>query len=369
MNRDLPRDPAEATTMPIGSPTARDRSATAESPTVEITRASAAPTVEIRTARTVRGSGPRCPGCNAENVTGAAICPSCGLDTPDKRVALPLSDAAPADRFEADLGAVCLVTDRGIAHARNEDAVAAAVMEGEHGPHTTVIVVCDGVSTSSDPQAASGNAARAGVRACLRALEQGRPATDAALAGLVAASDAVCALPNEEHNAPSCTYVSAIVRGAGGGAVDVTVANIGDSRAYWLAAEPAGDPAAARGTDYIPSQRLTVDDSWAQALVDAGAMDEQAAMNDPRAHTLLRWLGADTEERPWSDHAVRTFRARSSGRLLLCSDGLWNYRPEADQLAALACADDPMTAARDLADFAVRSGGNDNITVAIAPVS
>lgn len=346
----------------------QDASATTESPTVEVTRASVAPTVEIRTARTVRTSGPRCPGCGEENATGAAICPSCGLDLTDKRVALPLTDA-PADRFEADLGAVCLVTDRGIAHARNEDAIAAAVMEGEHGPHTTVIVVCDGVSTSSDPQAASGTAVRAGVQACLRALEQGQPATDAALAGLVAASDAVRALPNEEHNAPSCTYVSAIVRGAGGGAVDVTVANVGDSRAYWLAAEPTGDPAAARGEDYIPSQRLTVDDSWAQALVDAGAMDEQAAMNDPRAHTLLRWLGADTDERPWSDNAVRTFRARSSGRLLLCSDGLWNYRPDADQLAALASADDPMAAARDLAGFAVRSGGNDNITVALAPVS
>ncbi|WP_040796332.1 serine/threonine-protein phosphatase [Nocardia higoensis] len=363
MNRDLPEDPAEATTMPIESPTAREGSSTAESPTVEITRASAAPTVEIRTARTVRGSGPRCPGCGAENVTGGAVCASCGLDLTDKRIALPLTDA-PADRFEADLGAVCLVTDRGIHHARNEDAVAAAVVEGEHGPHTTVFVVCDGVSTSSDPQAASGSAVRAGVQACLRALEQGLPAAEAALAGLVAASDAVRAIPNEEHNAPSCTYVSAIVRGAGGGAVDVTVANVGDSRAYWLSDRPID-----ADDTHIPSQRLTVDDSWAQALVDAGAMDEQAAMNDPRAHTLLRWLGADTDERPWSEHAVRTFRARTSGRLLLCSDGLWNYRPEADQLAALAAADDPMAAARDLADFAVRSGGNDNITVAIAPIS
>ncbi|MBF6353540.1 phosphatase [Nocardia higoensis] len=363
MNRDLPRDPAEAPTMPIESPAPPERSSTAESPTVEITREAAAPTVEIRTERTVRGTGPRCPDCGAENHTGTAICPSCGADLTGKRVALPLADA-PADRFEADLGAVCLVTDRGISHARNEDAVAAAVMEGEHGPHTTVMVVCDGVSTSSDPQAASGSAVRAGVQACLRALEQGQPATEAALAGLVAASDAVRAIPNEERNAPSCTYVSAIVRGAGGGAVDVTVANVGDSRAYWLAAEPIGeDPT------YLPSQRLTVDDSWAQALVDAGAMDEQAAMNDPRAHTLLRWLGADTDERPWSDRAVRTFRARTSGRLLLCSDGLWNYRPDADQLAALAAADDPMTAARDLADFAVRSGGNDNITVALAPIS
>ncbi|HLS78958.1 MAG TPA: protein phosphatase 2C domain-containing protein, partial [Nocardia sp.] len=333
MNRDLPDDPAEATTMPIERPTAREGASTAESPTVDTTRAAAAPTVEIRTARTVRGSGPRCPGCDAEN-PGVPVCPACGLDLTDKWVALPPAEGA-ADRFEADLGAVCLVTDRGIAHARNEDAVAAAVVEGEHGPHTTVIVVCDGVSTSSDPQAASGSAVRAGVRACLRALERGLPATEAAVEGLSAASEAVRSIPTEEHNAPSCTYVSAIVRGAGGGAVDITVANVGDSRAYWLAAPGAEQTG-------IPSQRLTVDDSWAQALVDAGAMDEQAAMNDPRAHTLLRWLGADTDERPWSDKAVRTFRADTPGRLLLCSDGLWNYRPDAEQLAAIAAAGDPM---------------------------
>ncbi|WP_280499099.1 PP2C family protein-serine/threonine phosphatase [Nocardia cyriacigeorgica] len=148
----------------------------------------------------------------------------------------------------------------------------------------------------------------------------------------------------------------------GAGNATITVANVGDSRAYWLVpgdtdhdAEPA-------------SRRLTFDDSWAQALVDAGAMDEAAAMNDPRAHTLLRWLGADYDQQPWSTRSVQSFRCAGPGVLLLCSDGLWNYLPDPVALAAIATAKPPALAARDLADYAVACGGGDNITVALVPV-
>lgn len=287
-----------------------------------------------------------------------------------------------SDRFAADLGAVAVITDRGITHARNEDAVAAAVVEDPSTgrPLATVIVVSDGVSSSDDPQAASGAAVRAGLAATVAALEAGSPAADAVPAGLAAAAEAVRGVADGSDNAPSCTFVSAVVHADGPDAVLVTVANVGDSRAYWLRAGVAPDAAGvatlpeARLVDEaapvaLPSQRLTVDDSWAQALVDAGAMDEQAAMRDPRAHTLLRWLGADSGPEPWSGSCVRTLRTRGPGVLLLCSDGLWNYLSDPDQLAAAATAATPADAARDLVEFALRCGGNDNITVALAPVA
>lgn len=299
---------------------------------------------------------------------------------PVRRVALPHAEAAaepdprpahpgrahvpgPPDRFEADLGAVALVTDRGVAHARNEDAVAAGVGVPAPGrAPATVAVVCDGVSSSPNPQAASGTAARTGVDACLAALAEGRPDDEAATAGLAAAVAAVRAIAAIDGDSPSCTYVGAIVHDDGAGNATITVANVGDSRAYWLVpgdtdhdAEPA-------------SRRLTFDDSWAQALVDAGAMDEAAAMNDPRAHTLLRWLGADYDQQPWSTRSVQSFRCAGPGVLLLCSDGLWNYLPDPVALAAIATAKPPALAARDLADYAVACGGGDNITVALVPV-
>ncbi|QIS13023.1 PP2C family protein-serine/threonine phosphatase [Nocardia arthritidis] len=324
-----------------------------------------------------------CPQCTAAVGRADRFCESCGHELAGSRIALPRHESGPPgscrgcgateydadgyclacgelrgapDRFEADLGAVAVVTDRGIMHAHNEDAVAAAVLDD-----IALIVVADGVSTSEDPQAASGAAAGTGVEGARIALAEGKSAAEAAMAGLAAAAEAVRAVAVHDGQAPSCTYVSAIVRHGPDG-VDITIANVGDSRAYWLRAEDADAPGNA------PSQQLTVDDSWAQALVDAGALDAGSAMEDPRAHTLLRWLGADSGPKPWSDNCVRTLRTTGPGVLLVCSDGLWNYLPDPAALAAVATGVDPMSAARELVEFALRCGGSDNITVALAPV-
>ncbi|QIS04466.1 phosphatase [Nocardia brasiliensis] len=326
----------------------------------------------------------RCPGCACTVHAGDRFCENCGHALGGKQVLLPNNEPGPPgacdgcggtrydpdgyctgcgqlrgapDRFAADLDAVAVITDRGIAHARNEDAVAAAVVDD----NTVVIAVADGVSTSEDPQVASGTAAGTGVAACRAALLAGRSAGEAVMAGLEAAAAAVRAIAITEGHAPSCTYVSAVVRAEADG-VELTVANVGDSRAYWLHGDAPDDAA------NPPSQRLTVDDSWAQALVDAGAMDERAAMNDPRAHTLIRWLGADGPVKPWSDNCVRTLRTTGPGVLLLCSDGLWNYLSDATALAEVATKHPPARAARELVEFALRCGGGDNITVALVPV-
>jgi len=56
--------------------------------------------------------------------------------------------------------------------------------------------------------------------------------------------------------------------------------------------------------------------------------------------------------------------------VLICSDGLWNYRPDAGGLAKLALPaafTDPLGAASALLAFALEAGGMDNITVVLAP--
>ncbi|MGW6332523.1 PP2C family protein-serine/threonine phosphatase [Nocardia rhamnosiphila] len=300
------------------------------------------------------------------------VCVNCGTQSRGPRCPACEHPHRVQDRFEADLGVAALVTDRGILHARNEDAVAAAVVPDENGePGTIVLVVCDGVSSSPDPQAASGTAVRTGVDACVAALAGDRTAEEATAAGMAAASEAVRNLVGPDGDAPSCTYVSAIVRTETGGHISITVSNIGDSRAYWLAAgEPAAQQPARPGhpEPLAGAQKLTLDDSWAQTLVEAGAMDEKAAMADPRAHTLMRWLGADAGQQPWSADSIRTYYVDTPGSLLLCSDGLWNYLPGAADLARRVLGVPIAEGARALVDYAVVCGGSDNITVALTPI-
>ena len=92
-------------------------------------------------------------------------------------------------------------------------------------------------------------------------------------------------------------------------------------------------------------------------------------MSSPQAHVITRWLGADLPE---PQPHVAQFAPPGPGVLLVCSDGLWNYRPEAADLAGLALPDgltDPLGAASGLVKFALEMGGLDNITVVLIPFS
>jgi hypothetical protein len=79
------------------------------------------------------------------------------------------------------------------------------------------------------------------------------------------------------------------------------------------------------------------------------------------------WVGADLSSA--AAHVTR-FEPPGPGALLLCSDGLWNYQPEAAKLAGQAlpgALTDPLAAASALVSFALESGGMDNVTVVLAP--
>ena len=138
----------------------------------------------------------------------------------------------------------------------------------------------------------------------------------------------------------------------------MTLCWLGDSRAYWLA-QPAAE-----------SRQLTQDDSVAGGMVAAGLADEAAAMASPHAHVLTRWLGGDLADDPDRAPHVERYTPPGAGALLICSDGLWNYLPEAAELAGLAlpkALTDPLGAAADMVKFAVEAGGADNITVVLIP--
>ena len=263
--------------------------------------------------------------------------------------------------MEEDLGQVAGVSDRGLRHSRNEDAMHFAVADTEAGP-VAVAIVCDGVSSAPRPDEASWTAVNAGITLLAEGAERSEDPEAISLAAVKVAGQALTELAGPD-GAPASTYVSAVV-----GPQQITVCWLGDSRAYWLAAN-AAVPAGPHDTIDITggSKRVTRDDSLAEEIVAAGLATMDEAMASPQAHVITRWLGADLPE---PQAHIEQFTPAGPGVLLLCSDGLWNYRPEAAELAAMAmpaALARPLDAAADLAKFALDSGGLDNITVVIIP--
>ena len=316
--------------------------------------------------------GPKpCVSCGGTEIDAEGYCTDCGDLQPRRR-----------DRMEVDLGVVAGISDRGLRHHRNEDSMALRPAVGLDGRNLVVAVVCDGVSTSERPDEASAAAVAAAAKLLLTAIAAGTPepvaervpepapahvdpvqtavmelqaeietepddaAEEAGAAVVIGPADlglisrhavadadrAVSDLARDaDHgNPPACTYVSAIV------GEEVTLAWLGDSRAYWLDE---------RGT----SRALTRDDAA------------------EGSHAIEAWLGADSGAP--EPHLAR-FTPDGPGVVLVCSDGLWNYVEKAADLAALAlpaALTDPFDAAARLVRKALDSGGHDNITAVLVP--
>jgi serine/threonine protein phosphatase PrpC len=280
----------------------------------------------------------RCASCGMPLQDGDCFCEQCG--------ARAVADDSDGNRDEVDLVVAAAVSDRGRVHRRNEDAFALEVI----GEREIAAVVCDGISSASAGDAAARSAASAAIRVLLDSSEEPR---DAAMAAVDAANGAVATVPwttRAGRAVPACTLVCALWR-----AGQIVVASVGDSRAYWI----DGDGA----------QQLTVDDSWVEEQVAEGRLSAEQAMIDPRSHSITHWIGVDAPPRP---PRVTTLTPERAGRLLLCTDGLWNYVATAGALRSLieALPDgaSPAAVARELTETALARGGRDNITVAVVDV-
>jgi serine/threonine protein phosphatase PrpC len=333
----------------------------------------------------MNGQGVTCMQCGAVSVPADLFCEGCGgLLRAVRRVAIPgqvqsqeipCSDcggatyvddycaacgnrrAEPA-REQAELDGIVLITDRGLEHPRNEDAAAAGIVACASEGEAIAVAVCDGVSSSTAADAAAKAASTAGVDAMLNALAAEREPESAVLAGLADAAKAAAAAGADTPNlsiAPSCTYSAVAVLPTVEGKTEIAVGNVGDSRIYWLPDPPTH------------ARALTVDDSVAQELISAGAAAGSDAVQ-AGAHTITRWLGADADPTPWSDSSVRPITIDGPGVLLVCSDGLWNYLPDADDIARICGGYGAAEAAGALVDYALGAGGQDNITVVVIPI-
>jgi len=279
-----------------------------------------------------RLAGEPCAACGAPagETDQDGYCTRCGLREP----------TAAAHR-EIDVTIAAGISDRGRVRAENQDAL--------YLDDAIAAVVCDGISSSERAAEAARRAAQtAGSHLTAAVREPGADLTIAMADAICAAQDAVAEMPaGTISDAPGCTIVAAAVRGR-----DVVVGWVGDSRAYWLGGREAS--------------QLTSDDSWAVEQVRAGVLTAGEAATDPRAHAVTRWLGSDAPDAP--PH-VLSVEAGAGGRLVLCTDGLWNYVPAAAALKPLIGSDSSaLQAAGAMVDHALAAGGRDNVTVLVIDI-
>ena len=142
------------------------------------------------------------------------------------------------------------------------------------------------------------------------------------------------------------TLTAALVMGE-----QVTIAHVGDSRAYFI--YPDGR-----------TQKLTYDHSIVHRLVELGQLEEKDAKTHPQRNVLYRAIGQADPYKP----DIATFQLPHPGKILLCSDGLWNTVSDEEIFKVIISSHSVTDACNDLVNAANTAGGPDNISVILVDI-
>jgi Serine/threonine protein phosphatase len=206
--------------------------------------------------------------------------------------------------------------------------------------------VADGMGGHSAGQIASEAALKALVRSYFA--ESELDAEEALKAALADANALIHRASRQFENAGGMgtTVVVAVVRED-----TLTVAHIGDSRAYLL-----------REGEKL--RQLTTDHSWVEEQVRRGALSREEAEQSPYKNYITRSVGVMETAEP----DIVTETLREGDLILLCSDGLSGYLDGPELEAALRKDTNPSRIALRLIDAANDAGGKDNITALVLRV-
>ncbi|MFV0446170.1 MAG: PP2C family protein-serine/threonine phosphatase [Planctomycetaceae bacterium] len=140
------------------------------------------------------------------------------------------------------------------------------------------------------------------------------------------------------------TTISFLVAAAG----RLFCGGVGDSRVYLL-----------RAGEMV---QLTKDHSLTQALLDAGTITPEDAVNHRYKNVLYRYLG--TKE-GGTGTEPRCIEPQAGDRFVLCSDGVTDGIQPPRIQSLLKQADEPQAAAQSIVDAALSGGSRDNVTCVV----
>jgi PPM family protein phosphatase len=222
-------------------------------------------------------------------------------------------------------------TDTGLQRRANEDSLLV---------RSPLFVVADGMGGAQAGEVASSIA----VDMFRDGLQNGTDPESSLLTQVEQANSRINELSHQrvEHAGMGTTITAVHV-----GEQDVSIAHVGDSRAYCL-----------RDGELL---RLTDDHSLVDELIRQGKLTPEEAEEHPQRSVITRALGPEATV----EVDVRSFRGRPGDVYLLCSDGLTTMVGEEDLLELLATHARLRDAGEALIAAANTAGGKDNITVVL----
>ena len=246
------------------------------------------------------------------------------------------------------------LTDKGKVRETDEDCVLSSSFGGTFGT-IHLFVVADGMGGHAKGEVASKKAISSIPSAAIWVDAFSRITTQKLLddnnfkksleKGIKGANDRILEYTAEhpEASGMGTTSVCAIVRGN-----EVTLANVGDSRAYVV-------------SDTKPIEQVTTDHSLVQELVDKGEITEAQARDHPSKNVITRAVGLS----PSLEVDIKNIMLKNDESLLLCCDGVIAHLSDDDIQKIVLETPNPQDACRKIVDMTNDKGGSDNISLII----
>ena len=232
------------------------------------------------------------------------------------------------------------LTDPGCVRTQNQDSYQIEQLDR----HSMLCVVCDGMGGAKSGNVASTLACDGFVQEVRRTYKSGMDAymTEQMLQSAVKLANFTVydqAQQFEDFKGMGTTLVAVLLQGK-----QVTVANVGDSRAYCITESGI--------------RQLTTDHSLVQMMVDRGELSRERARTYPGKNFITRAIGTETMVRCDMEH----LDLQRGDCLLLCSDGLSNMMDDQEILFEVVHGVNKKHCCQRLLDIAKNRGAPDNVT-------
>jgi serine/threonine protein phosphatase PrpC len=245
-------------------------------------------------------------------------------------------------------------TDVGMHRSGNEDSfliadlTSGAGLDGEMSAHSvgergSLLIVSDGMGGAAAGEIASQMAVTT-IHELFMEKPLGMDASEHLRKAAEEANDRIWTLSQEKQELAGmgATLTAVLVHGT-----SAYIAQVGDSRAYLIRNRL--------------TKQLTRDQSLAQMLVDAGAIQPDQVGSVPQ-NVIMQALGTQPNVRV----VMTTIQLYRNDLMLLCSDGLSNKIDSDEMQDIIESSDDLAAASSRMIEIANQRGGEDNITVIIA---